>query len=320
KGVTVISTEVDAFGVAKMIHLTLPAETIMTTDVPTVRMADTMEYVKQVVSNSRYRTACVVDESGKLLGTISRNSLMEDVAKSVILVDHNEYSQAVKGIETADIIEIIDHHRLGAMATLRPIRFDMEPVGSTSTIVTRRFMEAGIKPEKQIAGILLSGILSDTLGLKMSTTTKQDEDAVTFLSNIAKVDPITYANELIAEGMSLSGVSQVELLERDTKEYNLSGKRVIISQILVPSYAYAKNNTEAIYAALDTKMHQPHAPDIYIALYTSVSEMGSDMFAAANETTMLAMNWEKIPMHLPGVVSRKKDFVPYFGRRLDTIF
>jgi len=320
KGVTVISTEVDAFGVAKMIHLTLPAESIMTKDVPTVRIADTMEYVKQIVSNSKYRTACVVDENGKLLGTISRNSLMEDVAKSVILVDHNEYSQAVEGIETADIIEIIDHHRLGAMATLRPIRFDMEPVGSTSTIVTRRFMEAGIKPKKEVAGILLSGILSDTLGLKMSTTTRQDEDAVKFLSEIAGVDPIAYANELIAEGMSLSGVSQDELLERDTKEYNLSGKRVIISQVLVPSYVYAKTNEEAIFAALEAKLRQPHAPDIYLALYTSVSEMGSDMFAAADDATMLAMHWERKPMHLPGVVSRKKDFVPHIGRRLDTIF
>ncbi len=320
KGVTVISTEVDAFGVAKMIHLTLPAETIMTKDVPTVRIADTMEYVKQIVSNSKYRTACVVDENGKLLGTISRNSLMEDVAKSVILVDHNEYSQAVEGIETADIIEIIDHHRLGAMATLRPIRFDMEPVGSTSTIVTRRFMEAGITPDKNMAGILLSGILSDTLGLKMSTTTRQDEDAVKFLSEIAGVDPVSYANELIAEGMSLSGVSQDELLERDTKEYNLSGKRVIISQVLVPSYAYAKTNEEAIYAALEAKLRQRHAPDIYIALYTSVSEMGSDMFTAADEATMLAMNWHKTPTHLPGVVSRKKDFVPHFGRMLDSVF
>ena len=320
KGVTVISTEVDAFGVAKMIHLTLPAESIMTKDVPTVRIADTMEYVKQIVSNSKYRTACVVDENDKLLGTISRNSLMEDVAKSVILLDHNEYSQAVDGIETADIIEIIDHHRLGAMATLRPIRFDMEPVGSTSTIVTRRFMEAGINPEKGIAGILLSGILSDTLGLKMSTTTKQDKDAVRFLAEIAEVDPIAYANELIAEGMSLSGVSQDELLERDTKEYNLSGKRVIIAQVLTPTYEYAKNNAGEIYAALDAKLREPHAPDIYIALYTSVSEMGSDMFAAADDTTMLAMNWEKTPMHLPGVVSRKKDFVPYFGRMLDRVF
>ena len=266
RGVTVLSTDVDAFGVAKLIHLTLPAEMIMATDVPTVHMNDTLEYVKELVSNSKYRTACVVDDNGMLISTISRNSLMEEIAKSVILLDHNEYSQAVEGIETADIIEIIDHHRLGAMATLRPIRFDMEPVGSTSTIVTRRFMESGIRPEKGVAGTLLSGILSDTLGLKMSTTTKLDEEAVSFLAEIAEVDPVAYAQELIAEGMSLSGVSQKELLDRDTKEYTLSGKRVVVAQILTPSYEYARSAVDDIYAALREMMQEPNAPDMYIAL------------------------------------------------------
>lgn len=319
RGVTVLSTDVDAFGVAKMIHLTLPAEMIMATDVPTVHSNDTLEYVKQLVSNSKYRTACVVDDTGRLISTISRNSLMEDVAKSVILLDHNEYSQAVEGIETADIMEIIDHHRLGAMATLRPIRFDMEPVGSTSTIVTRRFMESGMQPERGVAGALLSGILSDTLGLKMSTTTKLDEEAVAYLAEIARVDPVAFAQELIAEGMSLSGVSQKELLDRDTKEYNLSGKRVIVAQILTPSYEYARNAAADIYAALREKRQEANAPDIYIALYTSVSEMGSDMFAVADDATMMKMRWGKEPLHLDGVVSRKKDFVPHFGRILANI-
>ena len=320
RNVTVLSTDVDAFGVAKMIHLTLPAERIMATDVPTVHMGDTLEYVKQLVSNSKYRTACVVDEAGKLLGTISRNSLMEDVAKSVILLDHNEYSQAVDGIETADIIEIIDHHRLGAMATLRPIRFDLEPVGSTSTIVTSRFMESGITPDTGVAGALLSGILSDTLGLKMSTTTPKDEKAVVFLAKIAGVDPQAYAQELIAEGMSLSGVSHTELLERDTKEYNLSGKRVVVAQVLTPSYEYAQSQVTEIYAALREMMRETNAPDIYIALYTSVSEMGSDMFAVADEGTMMKMHWGTKPLHLEGVVSRKKDFVPQFGKLLSNSF
>ncbi|HJJ42069.1 MAG TPA: putative manganese-dependent inorganic diphosphatase, partial [Methanocorpusculum sp.] len=290
-GVTLIGTDADAFSVAKMLTLTLPAKSIMTTDAPTVRMADTMEYVKQIVSGSKYRAACIVDENGKFLGTVSRNSIIEDVSKSVILVDHNEYSQAVKGIETADIVEIIDHHRLGAMATLQPIRFDMEPVGSTSTIIAGRFMASGIKPEKGIAGVLLSGILSDTLGLKMSTTTKNDETAVRYLSECAGIDAEKYAQELIEEGMSLSGVSQKELIERDTKEYNLSGRRIIAAQVLTPSYDFAKDNEDAIYEALRDKMNEAHAPDIYIALYTSVSDMGSDMFAVSDVKTTAAMHW-----------------------------
>ncbi|HJJ63386.1 MAG TPA: putative manganese-dependent inorganic diphosphatase [Methanocorpusculum sp.] len=316
RGVTVISTDADAFGVANLIHLTLPAERIMSTDVPRVRMEDTIEYVRQVVSNAKYRAACVVDADGKLLGTISRNTLMEDAAKAVILLDHNEYGQAVQGIETADIIEIIDHHRLGAMTTLKPIRFDMEPVGSTSTIIARRFREAGVTPSKEIAGVLLSGILSDTLGLKMSTTTRNDVDMVAYLSAHAEVDAEEYAEELISEGMALAGMTQSVLLDRDTKELTLSAKRVIIAQVLVPSYEYAAARKDEIYEALHEKLNEPHAPDMYIALYTSVSEMGSDMFAVAEDKLLAsALHWDS-PMHLPGVVSRKKDFVPKFGHIL----
>ncbi|HJJ74575.1 MAG TPA: putative manganese-dependent inorganic diphosphatase [Methanocorpusculum sp.] len=316
RGVTVIATDADAFGVANLIHLTLPAERIMSTDVPRVRMEDTIEYVQQVVSNAKYRAACVVDADGNLIGTISRNTLMEDAAKAVILLDHNEYGQAVQGIETADIVEIIDHHRLGAMTTLKPIRFDMEPVGSTSTIIAGRFREAGITPSKEIAGVLLSGILSDTLGLKMSTTTKKDVDMVAYLSAHAGVDAEEYAEELISEGMALAGMTQSALLDRDTKELTLSAKRVIIAQVLVPSYEYAAARKDEIYEALREKLNEPHAPDMYIALYTSVSEMGSDMFAVADDKLLAsALHWDS-PMHLPGVVSRKKDFVPKFGHIL----
>ena len=319
RGVTVIATAADAFGVANLIHLTLPAERIMSTDVPRVRMQDTIEYVQQVVSNAKYRAACVVDADGKLIGTISRNTLMEDAAKSVILLDHNEYGQAVQGIESADILEIIDHHRLGAMTTLKPIRFDMEPVGSTCTIIAKRYRESGIAPSKEIAGVLLSGILSDTLGLKMSTTTKVDVDMVAYLSAHAEIDAEEYAQELISEGMALAGVSQSALLERDTKEFTLSAKRVVIAQILVPSYEYAADRSEEIYAALREKMQEPHAPDMYIALYTSVSEMGSDMFAVAEDKMLAsALHWDG-PLHLPGVVSRKKDFVPKFGHILPSL-
>ena len=316
RGVTVIATDADAFGVANLIHLTLPAERIMSTDVPRVRMEDTIEYVQQVVSNAKYRAACVVDADGKLIGTISRNTLMEDAAKAVILLDHNEYGQAVQGIETADIVEIIDHHRLGAMTTLKPIRFDMEPVGSTSTIIAGRFREAGITPSREIAGVLLSGILSDTLGLKMSTTTRKDVDMVAYLSAHAEVDAEEYAEELISEGMALAGMTQSALLDRDTKELTLSAKRVIIAQVLVPSYEYAAARKDEIYEALREKLNEPHAPDMYIALYTSVSEMGSDMFAVADDKLLAsALHWDS-PMHLPGVVSRKKDFVPKFGHIL----
>ena len=317
--VTLIGTAADAFGTAKMIHMTLPATSIMTKDVPTVRMEDTLDYVKQVVSATPYRAACVQDAGGKFVGTVSRNSLMDDVSKAVILLDHNEYSQAVDGIETADVVEIIDHHRLGAMSTLKPISFSMEPLGSTSTIISRRYLESGAVPSKAIAGILLSGILSDTLGLKMSTTTDTDRHIAARLADIAGVDIEAYSAELIAEGMALAGVSQGELQERDTKEFTLASRRVVIAQILMPTYAYVDGKSEEIYAALQEKLAKPNAPDIYIALYTSVSDMGSVMYAVTPDKSLIsALHWDE-PMNLPGVVSRKKDFVPRFGRYLEMV-
>ncbi|HJJ36728.1 MAG TPA: DHH family phosphoesterase, partial [Methanocorpusculum sp.] len=267
--------------------------------------------------SSPYRAACIQDADGKFVGTVSRNSLMGDIAKSVILLDHNEYSQAVDGIETADVVEIIDHHRLGAMSTLKPISFSMEPLGSTSTIISRRYLESGTLPSKAIAGILLSGILSDTLGLKMSTTTDIDRHIAARLAEIAGVDIEAYGTELIAEGMALSGVSQDELQERDTKEFTLGSRRVVIAQILMPSYEFVDGKSADIYAALNEKLHKPNAPDVYVALYTSVSEMGSVMYAVTNDQALLsALHWEA-PMNLPGIVSRKKDFVPRFGRMLE---
>ena len=142
---------------------------------------------------------------------------------------------------------------------------------------------------------------------------------VAYLSAHAEIDAEEYAQELISEGMALAGVSQSALLERDTKEFTLSAKRVVIAQILVPSYEYAADRSEEIYAALREKMQEPHAPDMYIALYTSVSEMGSDMFAVAEDKMLAsALHWDG-PLHLPGVVSRKKDFVPKFGHILASL-
>ncbi|MDD1717920.1 MAG: putative manganese-dependent inorganic diphosphatase, partial [Methanoregulaceae archaeon] len=146
KGVSILATRLDAFGAGKMIHLSLPAREVMTTDVPRVDMQDSLEYAKQIATNNPYRTACVTDKDGMLLGMISRNTLLDEVQKPVILLDHNEYSQAVDGIEDAEILEIIDHHRLGAISTLKPVRFLNDPVGSTCTIITRKFVEAGVIP------------------------------------------------------------------------------------------------------------------------------------------------------------------------------
>ncbi len=315
KGVTLIATNLDAFGVGKMINLSLPVSQIMATDVQTVTAEDTIDYAKQLVANSKYRTACVVDADRKFLGMISRNSFLDTVYKQVILLDHNEYAQAVDGIEKAEILEIIDHHRLGAITTLKPIGFLNEPVGSTSTIIAGKFAEAGIVPDKKTAGVLLSGILSDTMVLRLSTTTDKDRRIVKNLAEIAGVDIEEYGTELIRKGMDLEGIPMDSLLMRDVKEYNLFGKKVIISQILIPTFDFSADNREEITKAVQA-LKKSNSADIFAALLTSVFENGSELYLAADTAVLTGCGITEQPLRKEGMMSRKNDFIPWFGEIL----
>ena len=251
RNVSILATPLDAFSVGRMIHLSRAAGQVMATDVPVVRPEDPLAYAKQLVSNSRYRTACVVDKNGLLLGMISRNTFLEEIHKSVILLDHNEFTQSVDGIESAEILEIIDHHRLGAITTLKPVSFLNEPVGSTSTIITHKFMDEGLTPSVPAAGMLLAGILSDTLGLRMSTTTEKDKKAVSFLAGLTGLDPAEFGTALIKQGMDLVHSAPRDLLTADTKHYTLFGRDVIIAQVMMASDDYPLNHAEEVRNELE---------------------------------------------------------------------
>ncbi|UUX92457.1 putative manganese-dependent inorganic diphosphatase [Methanoplanus endosymbiosus] len=315
KEVALLATKLDAFGVGKMINLSLPAGEIMATDVEILRKDDSVEYAKQIVSSSRYRTACVVDEDKKLLGMISRNTFLDEVQKQVILLDHNEFTQAVDGIESAEILEIIDHHRIGAVTTLKPISFLNEPVGSTATIIAGKFYESGITPEKNIAGILLSGILSDTMVLRLSTTSDKDRAMVDYLAGIAEVDPVEFGTELIKRSMQVEGDSMNELLMRDVKKYELFGRDVVISQVMIPTFEFAEENKDEISTEINNLRAVRNA-DVYGAMFTSVFDDGSLLFLSADEHIVSASGAKDQPLMLKGVMSRKNDFIPWFGKIL----
>ncbi|MDV2481466.1 putative manganese-dependent inorganic diphosphatase [Methanoculleus sp. Wushi-C6] len=313
RGASVLATTLDAFSVGKMISLSLPARMIMETDVPTVRLEDSLEYAKGIVSNSKFRTACVVGDARQHIGLISRTTLMQEVQKSVILLDHNEYSQAVDGIEQADILEIIDHHRLGAISTLKPVKFLNDPVGSTSTIVANKFIEADVEPTPATAGLLLSGVLSDTMVMKLSTTTPADVRAADYLAGIAGVDPAEFGPELIRKGMDLDALPKEELLTRDMKRYNLFGRSIMVSQVMTSSFAFAETHADVIRAELE-HLRVAMGVDCYFALFTNVFENASDLFAAGDEACITRLELRDQPVRLEGVMSRKKDFIPRFGQ------
>jgi manganese-dependent inorganic pyrophosphatase len=315
KGVSVLATGLDAFGVGRMINLALPAREVMEQSVPVLALTDTLAHARQVVSGSKFRAACVVTQDGKLAGVLTRTTLLDDVRRSVILLDHNEASQAVDGIGEAEIIEIIDHHRLGTITTLKPVKFLNDPVGATSTIIAMKFLESGLVPSRGVAGALLCGILSDTLALRMSTTTHRDQKAVEFLAPLAGVNPEELGIALLERGMDLSGVSLASILARDTKEFELSKKKVVISQVMVPSFAWNRERDGAIVAEL-ANMRKDSGSDIVLALFTNVMENASDVYGDAGEDLVRVLFGPALPARLPGVMSRKKDFLPWLGEML----
>jgi len=315
RGVCVLSTTLDAFGVGRMINLSLPAREVMEINVPVLTFTNTITHARQVVSASKFRAACVVTTDGTLAGILTRTTLLDDVRRSVILLDHNEASQAVDGIEEADIIEIIDHHRLGAITTLKPIRFLNDPVGATSTIIAMKFMESGLTPSRGVAGALLSGILSDTLSLRMSTTTHRDIQAVKYLASVAGEDPDQLGIELLERGMDLSGIPLEIILTRDTKEYILSEKKVVISQVMVPSFAWNNERDEAIRAEL-ARIKATSGSAMVLVLFTNVLEKSSDLHGIADPDLIEDIFGEDLPIRLEGVMSRKLDFLPWLGARL----
>jgi manganese-dependent inorganic pyrophosphatase len=315
RGVSVLTTGLDAFGVGKMINLSLPAREIMETSVPVLRFSETIARARQVVSASKFRAACVITGEGVLAGILTRTTLLDDVRKQVILLDHNEASQAVSGIGEADVIEIIDHHRLGAVSTLKPIKFLNDPVGATSTIIAMKFMESGLTPSRAVAGVLLSGILSDTLGLRSSTTTHQDKKAVGYLASITGEDPEALGQALLEQGMDLSGTSLDKILARDTKEFDLFDQKVLISQVMVPACAWNRERDEMIRLEL-SRLRAAAMADMVFVLFTSVAENASDLYGNADKDLVEELFGGTFPVRLENVLSRKKDFLPWLGAKL----
>ncbi len=318
QGVSLLATDLDAFGVGTMINLSLPARMVMEINIPQITLSDTIVQAKQIVYSSKFRSACIVENDGTLRGIVTRTSLLSDVHKPVILLDHNEFTQAVEGIDNAEILEIIDHHRLGAMSTLKPVKFLNYPVGATSTIITEKYREAGITPPAAIAGILLAGILSDTLVLRMSTTTPEDHEAVAYLAPIAGVDPVAFGTKLLGKGMNLDGTTMEELLMRDTKRYELFKKKVIIAQVMVPSFEFPQANADEIHRELN-RLRMQQGVDFYLGMFTSVMENGSELYAAAEGSLLSKLELHDQPVRLGNMMSRKKDLLPWFGEKLRQI-
>lgn len=314
KGCTIITTPYDSFTAARLIPQSIPIEYVMTkNNLITFSTSDFIEEIKDIMLETRYRSYPVLDEDGSVVGSISRYHLITQQRKKVILVDHNEKTQSVDGLEEADILEIIDHHRIGDIQTGQPIYFRNEPVGSTSTIVANIFFENGIRPSKKVAGLLCGAIISDTLLLKSPTATIVDEIILKRLAEIASIDIEKFAQEMFKAGTSLEGKSSKELLYQDFKIFNMGNFKVGVGQITT---TYMDGFTPLIND-LKTVMNEKASQgkfDLIILMVTDIFK-SSSLFIVCGEHKEVFSRAFNIKLnngtaYIDQVVSRKKQVIP----------
>ncbi|ACA58906.1 putative manganese-dependent inorganic diphosphatase [Candidatus Desulforudis audaxviator] len=318
--VLVISSPYRTFATAQLVNLCRPVSYIMSSNVPVAGLHTTISEVKRQIVESDCRCAMVVDEDDRLIGIITRSDLLDPVQKQVILVDHNEISQAVADIEQADILEIIDHHRLGDISTIKPITVYNEPVGSTCTIVAMQLCLHQVEVPPEIAGALLSGILSDTLLLTLSTTTDKDHVMAHRLSEMAGLNLADYGKELLAVSVTAEGIPAQEIVTLDFKEYHLAGKKIGVNQIMVLDDSEIKSREAEIKGEME-KLCLAGGYDLLALLITNpLSGKGEEIWVEGAEQEIVGRAFgvkvEDGKCFVPRVLSRKKDFIPRIATAL----
>ncbi|MBQ7455613.1 MAG: putative manganese-dependent inorganic diphosphatase [Clostridia bacterium] len=316
KGVTVISSGLDTFTIARLINQSIPVGHVMTRG-PLVAFSteDFTDDIQDTMKRSRFHAFPVVDPQGKCLGTISRRNLIDPKHKRVILVDHNEKGQAADNAESADILEIIDHHKLGSMETMAPITFRNQPVGCTCTILYQIYGEQRLDIPPDIAGLMCSAIISDTLMFRSPTCTLHDKLAAGALALIAGVEIPQLAKEMFRAGSSLGGKTPEQIFYQDYKKFTAEGGLVFgVGQISAMDEDDLAMIRETLLPVLKTESEKQGVPKIYFML-TNILEESTALLYYGQDSEKLIEAAFKIPpengvFRLPGVVSRKKQLIP----------
>ncbi|CCJ33327.1 putative manganese-dependent inorganic diphosphatase [Caloramator australicus] len=310
----IINTPNDTYTTARLINQSIPVKYVMTTEnIISFHIDDFVDEIRDKMLQTRYRSYPVLDENNKIYGFISRYHLISQKKKQVILVDHNERSQTVHGIDDAEILEIIDHHRVADIQTGKPIFFRNEPVGSTSTIIAGMYFENGIRPPKNIAGLLCAAIISDTVKFKSPTCTYIDKITAERLAEIAGIDIESFALEMFRAGTSLQNRTPEEIFFQDFKEFKLGKYKIGISQVNtmnVESLGETKNDLLNFM----NKLCNEKGYDLLIIMLTDIIREGSEIIFTGKEKDLIAKAFN-VDVHnnfvfLPGVISRKKQIIP----------
>lgn len=315
RGCSLISTPHDTYTVARLINQSTPIHYFMKREnLVTFETDDYTDDIKNVMAKVRHRDFPVLDVYGHYCGMISRRSLLDVQKKKIILVDHNEKSQAVDGLEGADILEIIDHHRLGSLETLTPVFFRNQPVGCTATIIYQMYKEHGIEIEPDIAGLLCAAIIADTLRLRSPTSTPSDQAASEALARIAGIDMDSFSTELFLAGSNLKEKSPEEILYQDLKTFSVNNISFAVSQNTFMHQAELNEAKERLIAYLNSSKDK-HGVDMLFIMLTNIIDESTDLLYygdGAKGVAENAMGVEALDGYLllKGVVSRKKQLIP----------
>ncbi|MBQ8814818.1 MAG: putative manganese-dependent inorganic diphosphatase [Lachnospiraceae bacterium] len=316
KGCAVISTPYDTFTASRLINQSMPIRHFMKTGGLIKFSADDYVHeIKEIMAKERYRGFPVLDENGDYYGMISRRNLLGMQRRQVILVDHNERSQAVEGIENTEIVEIIDHHRLAAIETVQPVYFRNQPWGCTATIIYRMYKEEGMEPDAQTAGLLLAAIISDTLLFRSPTCTYADREAARILAELAGVEPERLGRDMFVAGSDLKGKTPRELFYQDYKVFDWEGATVGIGQISSMDEQELLEVKEKLLPYMQ-KLPTKHATDMFCIMLTTILAETSEVICDGQGTlNLLKMAFPEAEVRgnsiiLPGVVSRKKQLIP----------
>ncbi|AOR22951.1 putative manganese-dependent inorganic diphosphatase [Clostridium taeniosporum] len=313
-GVTVISTPHDSFTASRLIVQSIPVEYVMAKEnLVSFSIDDLVDDIKGTMAETRFHSYPVTNAEGKVIGTISRYHLISDHKKKVIQVDHNEKGQSVNGLEDAEIIEIIDHHRVADIQTSNPIYFRNEPIGSTSSIVAKCYFENNIEPSREVAGLLCGAIISDTLLFRSPTCTEQDKVICLRLAEIAGINVDDFAKEMFKAGTSLKGKSVSEIFNQDFKPFNIGDSKIGIAQVNTMDIDGFMPLKDEMLSYM-TRQTEEKNFDVVMLLLTDILNEGSQILVAGPNPQIVERAFKielKDSMEfLPGVLSRKKQVVP----------
>lgn len=314
-GCSIISTPYDTFKVARLINQSIPVRFFMKKEqLITFGLEDYVKDARDIMAKKRHRNFPVLDEKDKYVGMVGRRNLLDMKPRKVIMVDHNEKGQAVDGISSAEILEIIDHHRLGSIETMNPVYFRNQPLGCTATIIYQMYQENGVEIEPKIAALLCSAILSDTLMFRSPTCTALDEQVARTLARIAGIEVEELAEKMFSAGSDLSSKSDEEVYYQDYKKFTIQNVSVSVGQVSSMNQKELDSLKNRLVPFMQ-KRYGNKKNRIALFMLTNIGKQATELIYAGDDVaSVLKSAFDVTPgensVMLPGVVSRKKQMVP----------